>query len=284
MSFSISISSNRSVKTFRVKRKAEKEDSEDSKDYILENSGDIRKYLFPSASVKSGPRYHNGKIVPYSVIGPTSLFSNKNPEIPIRTTARKKTNASKQLSCIGESKVDYQEKFEKLLGKIKDARNRAIVEEKNEFKKLSNKEKKIAEEQFAIISAKKPPQLEKIQVGPLPNSEIPVKNPLLHKKADSLHDLFWYMSLRGNENSENLETFMRVGNELSGLYTRVQQPNPLFNAATSRKPIKKHVKMFGKEIEVVGKSKLDLEIDAVKKIGVEYLRPELLQTSGLIDD
>ena len=304
MNLSKSISTDRSVKVVRIKRKASdlELETEKERDYLLENSGNIRNYLEPNIILKTGPRYHNGKIVPHSIVGPASIFSAKNIDI-IRNPVKKTSNSGAQKSLsqarLSTVRINYESRFEEVMKKINDAKNRAIAEEKEEAKKshqgeiINSHQERIIEESkhssahfsgnYGLVLDK----LEPIKPNKKSSSEIVLtrKKSELEKKSrrskiDSVDNLSWYMSLRENKDTEYLDTYMRIGNELGGLYTRIKKPNPIFQPSSTRnlhnanKILKKRV-----EFEILGANKLDLEVAAVKKVGYEYLRPELLETT-----
>ena len=295
-------SSDRSYKVVRIKRKASQPelDKEKERDYLLETGGNIRNYLEPNMILKTCPRYHNGKIVPYSIIGPISLFSGKTQEIT-RNPARKNTNsvALKSLSKarLSAAQANYESRFEEVMKKINDAKNRALAEEKEELKKSYQEEsRKLYKENtfddlknsslhFSGKYGSTRDKFELVKPNKKSSSQIVLtrKNSKLDKKPkkgkiDSVDNLSWYMSLRESPNAEYLDTYMRVGNELGGLYTRIKKPNPIFKPSNTRNF--HHASNLTKktvEIEIVGTNKLDLEVAAVKNVGYEYLRPELLE-------
>ena len=89
------------------------------------------------------------------------------------------------------------------------------------------------------------------------------------------------MSLRGDDNTEKLDTFMRIGNDLNGLYTKIKKTNPSYKPSNSSHP---KISISNKDLEIVGLNKLSLEVEAVKKVGYEYLKTELLETTDNEDE
>ena len=82
------------------------------------------------------------------------------------------------------------------------------------------------------------------------------------------------MSLRDDANHSKLETYIRIGHDLNGLYSRIKckmdddiNESSIYNSLSPE---------YADELQVIGVSKLPLEIEAVKKVGYENLRPELL--------
>lgn len=90
----------------------------------------------------------------------------------------------------------------------------------------------------------------------------------------------WYMSLREDGTSEQINTYIRVGHELNGLYTKIKKNNPYYDESKSAK------RLIDDQInlEVVGISKLSSEIKAVEKVGYNYLRPDLLNVALGFED
>ena len=68
---------------------------------------------------------------------------------------------------------------------------------------------------------------------------------------------------------------MRIGADINGLYTKVSKPNPNFK---SPKPLNPLFDNFD-DLIIKGHNKLELEIEAAKKVGLEFVRPELLDQS-----
>jgi hypothetical protein len=132
MNTSNSIYSHRNSKIIKIKRRLP--DFKDSdEDYRLEKEGDVSDYLKPIPSIKTGPRYLNGKLVPYSIIGPLSLFTNKLNQNLTKTDLKKHSFSSnrvlhRQSTII--NKIDYQSRFNDIMSKINEAKNKAIIEEK----------------------------------------------------------------------------------------------------------------------------------------------------------
>jgi hypothetical protein len=162
------------------------------------------------------------------------------------------------------------------MSRINQALEKAKVEDREKFSLLTNKERKIYSKQSQSIDAIFRPNLEKNELKNekgMSLNEIPVKSRNRDVKSTNFNGVdqyFWYMSLRENRDSEHIESYMRIGSELNGLYTKVKKPNPKFNSSKS-------VKLKNKdELVVIGNNKLKMEEEAVKKVGFDYLKPELL--------
>ena len=258
-------------------------------DFLLEKEGDVSNFFKPTVPIATGPRYMNGKIIPHSIIGPSSLFTTNRTEI-IRSQAKKPSNSSTTKTSNKQSmsilKVDYQSRFDEIMKKINEARFKAIREEKEEFSKFTKNKQKIKKKptieikknfterkNLKIKKNKKNTLSEIFSLDPKPKATDEYEE---FDRVGSSNKLLWYMYLREYENNQELDTYMRVGPEINGLYTKVKKPNPFFDA---NKPsvLKNLLNDKNKHFEVVGKNKLILEVEAVKNIGCEYLSPELLE-------
>ena len=83
----------------------------------------------------------------------------------------------------------------------------------------------------------------------------------------------WYMRLRESPEDSKFEAFLKVGNNLGGLYSRVQQKK--FEGDESVEIEKERIR----ELQIKGISKLPMEIEAVNRVGCEFLKPELLDNT-----
>jgi hypothetical protein len=119
----------------------------------------------------------------------------------------------------------------------------------------------------------------------------------------------WYMSLRADKRDERA-TFVPVGNTLSGLYTKVKErsqtaeaiirrpgavksstktfrDNPYFQKRQAEENKKKALRPVNctdaEHLTVEGVGKLGLEVSAAQEIGLEYLRPELVE-GGVVEE
>ena len=149
-----SISTDRSFKTLRIKKKINEADLklDSEKDYLLETGGNISEYLNPDTPFKLGPRFDNGKIVPHSIIGPSYLFVAKPIDSMIKTPVRMLTitNTSKlpNRQSLMNNRTDYQHRFNEVMKRINMARERAIFEEKERLQKLTAREKAMEQKQL----------------------------------------------------------------------------------------------------------------------------------------
>ena len=176
--------------------------------------------------------------------------------------------------------------------KITEALDRAKLEEKEKFLSLPNKERSIYSKQSQSIDAAGKASLgnlfdkdgRNLQRGPSKSmnvNEIQLNSKLRESKssnAEGVDQFFWYMSLRENKDSEHIESYMRIGNELNGLYTKMKKPNPQFDKSKSGRLADQDI------LKIIGKNKLEMEVNAVKKVGYESLRPDLLQIDEFYQD
>ena len=278
----------KSYKLIKIKRKLDEIEAKNliEEDWILEKEGNALNFLksnnFDSKPLNSEPK----KDFYYKNLELPSL-SPKNPEI--RSKTRKMTLVSQNKNLPATSNIDYELKFEELLTKIEKAKKDAENEEKQKINLLSPREKIAINRQSHILTNYKKAEKywKSIQTNLAGKSQKKISQLLSTqgldgkknyessekrlKSSKNLQDnLLWYMSLRETQTSGQFETYLRVGHELNGLYTRIKGKPvddydiDLVNPKNSE------------ELQVIGVSKLPLEIEAVKKVGFEHLKPELL--------
>ena len=297
----MNISNNSTSKSHRViklRKKVLKNELtlDTNQDFVLETSGDIRTYLTPINQSSNPNHFNPSKARSLNLIGGISQLKIRKPQDTINRQLSRKPTFSLNIrnnhrSSIIVNKEESQSKFENMMKKINEAIERAKTEEKEKFLSLPNKERSIYSKQSKSIDAVGKTGLRNLldrdginqQRGPSKSiqvNEIQLSNNLRESKSSNamgVDQFFWYMSLRENRDSEHIESYMRIGNELNGLYTRVKKPNPQFDGSKSGR--------LDKEIlKIVGKSKLEMEVDAVKKVGYECLKPELLHVDEFYKD
>ena len=286
----------KSHRVIKLRRKVVKNELtlDTNQDFVLETSGDIRSYLTPANQSSTLSHLMPSKIRSNNLIGGIGQFNiPKSQETVNRQLSRKPTFSfslrNNNRSSILITKEDSQTRFNNVMKKINEALERAKLEEKETFLSLPNKERSIYSKQSQSIDAAgknglaslldrggrneqraptKSLQVNEIQLGGK-------KRETKSSNVNSVDQFFWYMSLRENKDCEHIESYMRIGNELNGLYTKVKKPNPRFDKSKSGKLKVKD------SLNIVGKNKLEMEVDAVKKVGYEWLKPELLQKDEL---
>lgn len=283
-------------KTLMLKKKESLKDIyiETEKDFQLEASDDAFNFLTPTGPITGGPKFVQGKVLPYTVIGPCSLFSAQYEAECKKRLSRKLTHSNSFVKQIHarpntiNQKIDHKALFNEIMRKI------------SENKKRSEEEERLRENNMTQDQLRKHQILHRnSQFLETPNSNlIDYSDKLLMKRSetsrnsslfsfrkinkesghfDNSNKMIWYMSLRKSPVHENLDSYMRVGHELNGLYTKVKKPNPFFKG--EKKIVDAIFEDQHKDIEIVGVSKLALEVEAVKKVGYEFLRTELLDIS-----
>ena len=243
-------------------------------DYILETEGNIREYLSPLEKYSQDSELPQGQLLKHNIIGPLSHLEVKVIE-PNSTRSKKLSchsiNKNQTRQSILVAKVDYQSRFNEVMKKINDALEKAKYEEKLEKieEDLQVDMKNIKKEKKQRIKS-----ISKVESARFTN-ELCIESGKINKQTKSVNinsdHLAWYMSLRQTQENEYNESYMRIGPELNGLYTKIKLPNPTF-----RSPRHPSSESFD-DLIIKGESKLNLEVEAVKKIGVEYLRPDLLE-------
>ena len=232
-------------------------------------------------------------IIPYETAGPTSAFSNKD-QAP-KNTPRKMTIRSTPQKFTITPIINYELRFKEALSRIDEAKKKTEKEDKMKMKLLSPRERVVVNRETHILqkyksTAKYWKTIEKGLAGKSNKkaSEVICTQWLDTKKTNEFSDaparscetviqdkLRWYMSLRDDPKEGKTETFLRVGPELNGLYTRVR----CNNEETSRGiPISPDAGVNCEELQIIGIGKLPLEIEAVKRVGYEFMKPELLVT------
>ena len=270
---------------------------DNNQDFALETSGDIRTFLTPVNQSSNPNHLIPSKARSLNLIGGISQFKIQNSKVTINRQLSRKPTFSLSMrnnhqSNILSNKEESQSKYEKVMKKITEALDRAKLEEKEKFLSLPNKERSIYSKQSQSIDAAGKASLgnlfdkdgRNLQRGPSKSmnvNEIQLNSKLRESKssnAEGVDQFFWYMSLRENKDSEHIESYMRIGNELNGLYTKMKKPNPQFDKSKSGRLADQDI------LKIIGKNKLEMEVNAVKKVGYESLRPDLLQIDEFYQD
>lgn len=276
-------SSSKSVKTLRIRKKlspdilSTKDDSfidEDPANFfcINEESDDYRLVLDDLGNIKR-----------FNYIGPPPC--SKTPTISRPSEIKRVLIKGFTLKLQNKDKVDPKNRFKEALKSIENNKKRSENQEKKMLNQLSPREKLIANRQKRILDnyQNKHKYWGAIQKN-LSEKTMKSSDKLLstigldgiradlhnHDLVDNhiQENLYWYLNLR-NAFPEKSNTFIPVGNSLSGLYTFV-------------KGKKKDVEFFSpknsdlNELQVIGLNKLSLEIEAVKSKGPENLDLELI--------
>ncbi|OMJ87474.1 hypothetical protein SteCoe_10807 [Stentor coeruleus] len=293
MHFSKSVCSDGRKKIIRLKKKGVFRDLkiETERDFLLEGSEDVTNFLSPIGQNTVCAKITNGKILPYNVIGSYSVFSAQYEAETKNRFIRRLTNSNsikqpKIRQSILHTKIDPKTRFNDVMKRINDACMRSEQEEKDKEKFLTEtqlQKHRLLYQNIQKLEGKSTKSIEspdkfllKTPTSSRNSSLFGLKK--VRKESNSCFDLgnnlIWYMSLRKNQKSEHLDSYMCVGNEINGLYTKVKKPNPYFKA--EKKLIDSMTEENYKDLEIIGVNKLALEVEAVKKVGYEYLRPELL--------
>ena len=292
ISIANSISSEKSYRRMKLKRKVSKIQLklEDEIDYMLETQGDVKNFLRSPCPPSFDLKYENGKPVSRNFIGSSSLFTSKTTEQLNSKTPIKKFSIDSTKNSVRQSmalnKIDHKARFTEVMQKISEAKERAQKEEREKTKRLSELELFFDSKSAKASNSKIIAGLDLSKRGKInrkPSTDCLRRREFVTKKSkkeekkstyDYGNNMIWYMSLRGNHDSEHLESYMQVGNELSGLYTKLKKPNPYYKPSETSRYVIKEL-----PLEIIGESKLSLEVEAVKKVGYEFLRPEFLGNS-----
>lgn len=279
-------SSQKQLKVLKLRRKIQSNELKpvQNPDFILETSGDIRTYLTPTGPLDKIPKFPKGKFYKHNIIGGITQLKSNNPQTTVnRMMSRKSTFTfllRNQMRKSLNTKEDSKEKFNKIMQNIQDNIERTKLEENEKLRYMKEKYKVEYMKQSQSIDTVFQPKLlsegSKIsdKTNSLPN-ELSTRNLKRDNKSENFGNndkMTWYLSLRESHENEHIESYMRIGSELNGLYTKVKRKNPYYSQALTGK-----LKSKDEEMAVIGRNKLQMEVEAVKKIGYDYLRPDLLE-------
>ncbi|OMJ83737.1 hypothetical protein SteCoe_15279 [Stentor coeruleus] len=259
-------------------------------DFHLESSDDALNFLTPTGPV-TGPKFVQGKVLPYTVIGPSSLFSAQYEADCKKRLSKRLFHSNSFIKQIHtrpnahNQKIDHKALFNEIMRKITENQKRGEEEERlreNNMSQEQMRKHQILYRNSQFLETIKSNLIDYSDKLLMKRSETSRNSNLFSfrniKKESAYFDnsnkMIWYMSLRKNPENKSLESYMRIGHELNGLYTKVKKPNPFFK--TENKVTLPVIEDQYKDLEIVGISKLALEVEAVKKVGYEYLSIELL--------
>lgn len=292
-----------SYKSVKIKRRPTEEDIFDDdleSDYALEKEGDIKNFLKSKYKI-SCPKYNQfGEIISHSVIGPTSLFKTSNKDL--QCSAKKSGNNNKKKKKEGE--INPNIRFKEILDQLSELKNSSISENPNSTSKISgnnifpNNRQGIVLKNFQRtvnywkslerkLATKSKRNTKEVLYTRSSSNYSASKTPdkAIRSGGNSIENrLLWYMKLREDSDADKYETFLPVGSQQGGLYTRVQLKNisktPSLYKTSDEKINDDEMIQISEEdldaLQIIGVSKLPLEIAAVDKVGCQYLRPELL--------
>lgn len=295
-----------SYRSVRVKRKPKEDDiiEEDLEaDYILEKEGDVKNFLRSKYKFVC-PKYDStGEVISHSMIGPTSLF--KSGVKDCQSPTKKSGTSTKKKKKAGE--VDPSIRFKEILEQLSDIKHYSAQAEYKKLSSVSGRQKFPDNRQDMVIqNFQRTVRYWKNLETKLASKSKKKTKDILYTRSSSAYtssttpdrsfrsggnsienQLMWYMRLRESFDADKFETFLPVGTEQGGLYTRIQVKNtvktPVHMKFSSEKIDSEELIHLCEEdlnaLQIVGVSKLPLEIAAVDKVGCQYLKPELLDLS-----
>jgi hypothetical protein len=282
----------KSSHTIKLRRKVKNnqisEDAEDpSTDYLLEKEGDITDFLKPKKNCLEP--ITTQEPLSRSYIGNLSHYNRSRKD---SQSQGKKTVLIKKKKL--ESEIDPQQTFKNMLDKINTlrARSQAVEEKKVKKSKWNKFELKEAqaiqsfqtmskywkglENSIASKSNKKANDLLYTK-----HKDLRTKNPSPSKYFDKeqIQDKYsWYIGLRDDKSSDRVDVILPVFNKVTGNFTRYNvcrspdgevDPN---DEGLCGKLLKEEDL---RELQIIGIQKLPMEVEAVKRIGPQYLKPAL---------
>lgn len=161
--------------------------------------------------------------------------------------------------------LDYEIQLQAQINDIHQRINQDMEQHSKKVKKLTVNDKiSYLKQQKSLRNFEKTQQnWVKIQSGLTKKLKKPMQELLCNKSQltdfkEEIKEASWRMTLRQNQNSNKVESFIPVGNKLSGLYVR--------NVISVDHHSHKRTKSCP-DLKVLGKSKLPLEIEAIKQPG-----------------
>lgn len=243
------------VRTVKLLRKLNADDGAPARgsieeDFLLESGGDLKTFLKGNED-EAGPRYApEGRLIPYSVVGSPEAFEKLNAA---DIKAQEKTNPSQDepttrryrtLRKVKTPGLTPQEKLQRKLRQIEEGK---VAEAQTEELRLSSLPVglRLVEERqrkclrgFARMQAYWNSVSERLlaRTGKQAYPLLIARLQDFREKIEELDYLdraisseekagvyAWYMSLRTDEGGR--ETYLPVGDKLSGLYTRIKERN-----------------------------------------------------------
>ncbi|OMJ78972.1 hypothetical protein SteCoe_21099 [Stentor coeruleus] len=291
-----------SYKSVKIKRRPTEKDVFDDDpelDYVLEKEGDITNFLKSKYKI-SCPKYNEfGELISHSIIGPKSLYKTVNKDF--QSSVKKSGSNIKKKKKEGE--INPNIRFKEILNQISELKNSSISDNPNSTSKISNNIMFPVNRQSIVLknfqktvnywksleknlATKNKRNTKEVLYTRSSSYYSTSKTPDKNRNGGSCIDnkLLWYMKLREDIDADKYETFLPVGSQQGGLYTRIQLKNTSKSPSlykTSNEKINNEEMINLSEddldaLQIIGVSKLPLEIAAVDKVGCQYLRPELL--------
>lgn len=280
----------KSYRAIKLRRKIKgiilKQQNEDlSVDYLLEKEGDVRDFLKPSNNYSDCE--FTQQSLSRSYIGGLSQLHQARKD---SQGQGKKTIVIKKKKL--ESEIDPQQTFRNMLEKINvlRARSQAADEKKvSKWNKVELKETqaiksfqamskywKGLENSIASKSNKKAKELLYAKQKVLNNRKVAVGK--YYDKEQISEKYSWYIGLREEGSKSKVEVILPVCNKVTGNFTRVNvcrspqgyEDSGYFDESFNEKVIDEDDL---RELQIVGIQKLPLEVEAVKRVGPQYLKP-----------
>ncbi|OMJ85645.1 hypothetical protein SteCoe_12994 [Stentor coeruleus] len=184
--------------------------------------------------------------------------SSSNPR---RDTLRRRITARNTFMRV----LDYEIQLQTQINDIHQRITQDMEQHSKKLKKLTVNDKILyLKQQKSLRNFEKIQQnWGKIQSGLTKKLKKPMQELLCNKIQSSdfneeIKDASWRMTLRQNQDSNKIESFIPIGNKLSGLYVR--------NVISVDKNEHKRTKSCP-DLKVLGQSKLPMEIEAIRKPG-----------------
>lgn len=273
----------RSIKLRKRVLNSKAEDLETSADFILEKEGDVTDFLKPHTSNLNSSL--NSDQINRSFIGILSARPRKDSQSQIK----KPTMVSKKKRL--ESERDPKETFNQMLEKINCYRL-ASLQEENRMQR-ENKRHRVESHFQAIKSFQSMSKYWKNLENSIASRSRKRENELLYIKQKKLRTLTnspnkyfdkeqvqekysWYMGLRDSTHNKIVETYVPVNNAGNGIYTRVSLCKDTDDSHNENDIIRLNEEDY-RELQVIGVQKLPLEIEAVNRVGPQYLKQDKSQ-------
>ena len=304
-------------------------------DFLPDREKDPRTFLksaLPESPEAVGPRFEEGKLVPYSVIGPADLFERQH-------TAELKSREEK--AVIGARRATFlrktnktppenpEQRFQAKLQRIKEGRKRDIEAESERLQGLPPGLQIMEARQHKCLQefAKMKRDWQNLGSGLAARAGRPLDQLVgeqyqLHREKLEDLDLYskpqqetgpagWYMSLRNGDTRQGVRSgHVAVGNVFSGIYAQLldrtqsaevlirRGPSDLMltfeesGSKSTRKTFRdypyfqqkaregKRLAGTPREVGVLvlqGVSKFETEMQALRVVGLEAFKPELLK-------
>lgn len=284
----------KSSHTIKLRRKVNKsqipEDNEDpSTDYLLEKEGDITDFLKPKKN--SLDPITSQQPLSRSYIGNLSNFNRSRKG---SQSQGKKTVLIKRKKL--ESEIDPQQTFKNMLDKINTLRARSQAAEEKKVKKSKWKKFELKEAQAIqsfqtmskywkglenSIASKSNKKANDLLYTKHKNSRTKNSSPSKYFDKEQIQDKYsWYIGLRDDKSSERVDVILPVFNKVTGNFTRFnvcRSPDGEVGGDEEGLCGKVLKEEDLRELQIIGIQKLPMEVEAVKRVGPQYLKPGLLE-------